>query len=134
MGLIEESGKINPECKAYKEQINNGDHDQYIEPQRGKPLPKPCLEFHQKISRDNQGRKRILLNSKMDLYLSQLDIRELQKAKGAIKAAVYFLMANLGLDPADLTKVILTGSFGDQVNIKSILDIGMIPPVNQNIV
>ena len=66
--------------------------------------------------------------------MTQLDIRELQKAKGAIRAAVDVLLSNLELEPEDLTRVILTGSFGGQVNIRSILEIGMIPPVNENIV
>jgi uncharacterized 2Fe-2S/4Fe-4S cluster protein (DUF4445 family) len=43
-------------------------------------------------------------------------------------------LAQLELDPADLTRVILTGSFGGQVDIKSILEIGMIPLVSEEIV
>ena len=134
VGLIEESGRINPDCAAYANQIRNGDQDQQKEILDGKSIPEPCLEYLQKISRDDQGGKRIQLAPERDLYLTQLDIRELQKAKGAIRAAVDVLMANLNLEPSDLSRVILTGSFGGQVDIQSILEIGMIPPVNPDIV
>lgn len=43
-------------------------------------------------------------------------------------------MERLGLVPDDLQKVILTGSFGGQVDIDAILEIGMIPPVRKEVV
>jgi uncharacterized 2Fe-2S/4Fe-4S cluster protein (DUF4445 family) len=64
------------------------------------------------------------------LGLSQWDIRELQKAKGAIRAAMDTLMARLDLKPKDLKRIILTGSFGGQIDIASAIDLGMIPPVS----
>jgi uncharacterized 2Fe-2S/4Fe-4S cluster protein (DUF4445 family) len=64
-----------------------------------------------------------------NLQLSQMDIRELQKAKGAIRAAIDILMALLELQPADMERVILTGSFGGQVDVEAALVIGMLPPV-----
>jgi uncharacterized 2Fe-2S/4Fe-4S cluster protein (DUF4445 family) len=63
------------------------------------------------------------------LSLKQKDIRELQKAKGAIRAAIDVLMAKLELLPKDINRLILTGSFGGQVDIDAVLAIGMIPPV-----
>ncbi len=78
--------------------------------------------------------QRIIISSDPELYLSQIDIRELQKAKGAIRAAMDVLMGQLGLIPQDLTQVILTGSFGGEVNIDSILELGLIPPVKKGIV
>lgn len=64
-----------------------------------------------------------------DLQLSQWDVRELQKAKGAIRAAIDILMALLDLKPEDMERVILTGSFGGQVDVAAALVIGMLPPV-----
>ncbi len=63
------------------------------------------------------------------LGLSQWDIRELQKAKGAIRAAVDILMAQLSLVPEDVQRLILTGSFGGQVEIEAAIELGLIPPV-----
>jgi uncharacterized 2Fe-2S/4Fe-4S cluster protein (DUF4445 family) len=65
------------------------------------------------------------------LALTQWDIRELQKAKGAIRAAIDILLAQLELEPADLERVILTGSFGGQIDVNAVLALGMIPPVRR---
>ena len=66
------------------------------------------------------------------LYLTQKDIRELQKSKGAVRAASEILIKQLGLHPSDLECVALTGSFGGQVDIGAVLQIGMIPPVRRD--
>jgi uncharacterized 2Fe-2S/4Fe-4S cluster protein (DUF4445 family) len=79
---------------------------------------------------DVHGSKRVLLTGDGRLGLSQWDIRELQKAKGAIRAAMDTLIAKLGLVPEDLKKIILTGSFGGQIDIESAISLGMIPPVS----
>ena len=63
------------------------------------------------------------------LQLTQMDIRELQKAKGAIRAAIDILMSLLSLEAEDMERVILTGSFGGQVDVAAALEIGMLPPV-----
>jgi uncharacterized 2Fe-2S/4Fe-4S cluster protein (DUF4445 family) len=68
------------------------------------------------------------------LYLTQLDIRELQKAKAATRAAMDILMARLGLTPQELQRVVLTGSFGSQLNVQAVLGLGMLPGVNPAIV
>lgn len=80
------------------------------------------------------GIKRISFHTNPDLYLTQMDIRELQKANGAIRAAVDVLMSQLELEPSDLTRVILTGSFGGEVDIDAILEVGLIPSVNRDLV
>ena len=68
------------------------------------------------------------------LRLNQWDVRELQKAKGAIRAAIEVLMARLNIKADDLQRVILTGSFGGQVDIAAVLGIGLIPPVRTSVV
>jgi uncharacterized 2Fe-2S/4Fe-4S cluster protein (DUF4445 family) len=71
----------------------------------------------------------ILLTTTGDLQLTQMDIRELQKAKGAIRATIDILMDMLGLQSKDMERIILTGSFGGQVDVEAALVIGMLPPV-----
>lgn len=101
VGLLEESGRISPEPPCCAERVVNG----------------------------VKGRRRINLTADGALSLSQLDVRELQKAKGAIRASVDVLMDQLGLKAADLQRVILTGSFGGQMDLDAVLALGMIPPV-----
>ena len=78
--------------------------------------------------------RRVPLTPAGDIYLAQHDIRELQKAKGAIRAAIDILMARMELQPEDLQRVILTGSFGGQIDISAALALGMIPPVKPEVV
>jgi uncharacterized 2Fe-2S/4Fe-4S cluster protein (DUF4445 family) len=61
--------------------------------------------------------------------LTQMDVRELQKAKAAIRVAADILLERLGVAPRDLPRVILTGSFGGQLNVDAALDLGLIPRV-----
>jgi len=98
-----------------------------IEPNGRIAASPPVFAGHVETGED--GGRRIRLNSDGRLSLTQWDIRELQKAKGAIRAAVDTLMARLNLQPQDLHRMILTGSFGGTIDIRSALELGMIPPV-----
>jgi uncharacterized 2Fe-2S/4Fe-4S cluster protein (DUF4445 family) len=89
--------------------------------------------FADRIREDSLGARLIPLTSDGHLSLSQWDVRELQKAKGAIRAAVDILLAELDLKPSDLERVILTGSFGGQIEIDAVLALGMIPPVRREV-
>jgi uncharacterized 2Fe-2S/4Fe-4S cluster protein (DUF4445 family) len=98
-------------------------------------------QFAHRFDKDNAGVRRFLLagqdqvaGGSKPLYLSQKDVRELQKSKGAIRAASEILLKQLGLVPTDLERVVLTGSFGGQVDIDSVLNIGMIPPVRPEVI
>jgi uncharacterized 2Fe-2S/4Fe-4S cluster protein (DUF4445 family) len=100
--------------------------------------------FGHRLSYDADGVRRFLISDqgldrrgvdadeegvRVPIYLTQHDVRELQKAKGAIRAAFDTLMAQLALQPADLRRMILTGSFGSQLDVAAVLGLGMIPPV-----
>lgn len=87
------------------------------------------ISLKERISVASDGGRRIRLTDDGRLGLNQWDIRELQKAKGAIRAAVDTLMSRLELTPGDLKRIILTGSFGGQIDIEAALALGMIPPV-----
>lgn len=83
---------------------------------------------------DRRGKEEGEAGVPVSLYLTQYDIRELQKAKGAIRATIDTLMQRLNLAPGDLKRVILTGSFGSQLDIDSALELGMIPPVPREVI
>ncbi len=105
--------------------------------------------FGQRISTSEEGVPRLLITEEgvdrrgfepdeegvqVPLYLTQLDIRELQKAKGAVSAAAESLMARMNLQPEDLERMILTGSFGSQLNMEAVVGLGMIPAVDLDII
>lgn len=76
----------------------------------------------------------IRLDADGQLLLTQWDIRELQKAKGAVRAAIDTLLNQLGLEAQQLQRVILTGSFGGQVDIQAVTQLGMIPRLEADVV
>jgi uncharacterized 2Fe-2S/4Fe-4S cluster protein (DUF4445 family) len=112
-------------------------------------LVKDHPTFGHRLSQDERGVRRIRITkegvdlrgaetledaAQVSLYLTQHDIRELQKAKGAIRAAIEILMARLGLQAEDLQRLILTGSFGSQLNVEAVVGLGMLPPVDLQVV
>ena len=64
-----------------------------------------------------------------DVILTQQDIREVQLAKGAIRAGAETLMQSMGLAADDLDGVMLAGAFGSYIDKHSALDIGLLPNV-----
>lgn len=63
--------------------------------------------------------------------LTQKDVREVQLAKGAIRAGIELLARQLGVAVDDIETVYLAGAFGNYLNPASACRIGMIPPVLQ---
>ena len=64
-----------------------------------------------------------------DVWLTQLDVRELQSAKGAISTGIEVAMGELGIEPGDLEEVMLAGSFGTYINPESARVVGLVPSV-----
>jgi uncharacterized 2Fe-2S/4Fe-4S cluster protein (DUF4445 family) len=62
------------------------------------------------------------------IVITQRDVRQVQLAKGAVRAAVELLLAEAGLKAEDVGEVMLAGAFGNYVNPHSILRMGMLPP------
>lgn len=60
--------------------------------------------------------------------LSQKDVRQVQLAKGAIRAGIELLLHGAGLKPSDLDRVLIAGSFGYHLRERSLISIGLLPP------
>jgi uncharacterized 2Fe-2S/4Fe-4S cluster protein (DUF4445 family) len=61
--------------------------------------------------------------------ITQNDIREIQKAKGAIRAGVDALLAGAHIAYADLKEVLLAGAFGTYIDPAAAQDVSLLPPV-----
>ena len=61
------------------------------------------------------------------ITISQQDVREVQLAKAAIRAGIQVLVKSAGISESDLDQVILAGAFGNYIDVRSALDIGMLP-------
>jgi len=64
------------------------------------------------------------------VVLTQKDVREVQLAKGAIRAGIQVMLDQAGLSVEKLDEVLLAGAFGSYINKKSALGIGLLPPVD----
>jgi uncharacterized 2Fe-2S/4Fe-4S cluster protein (DUF4445 family) len=63
------------------------------------------------------------------IYLSQRDIRELQFAKASIATGWRILFGELGMEPEDVSQVLLAGSFGQYLSPASAVRIGLVPRI-----
>jgi uncharacterized 2Fe-2S/4Fe-4S cluster protein (DUF4445 family) len=61
------------------------------------------------------------------VFLSQRDVRELQFAKASIATGWQILLRELGVEPEEITQVLLAGSFGAYLTPLSAVRIGLVP-------
>jgi uncharacterized 2Fe-2S/4Fe-4S cluster protein (DUF4445 family) len=62
-----------------------------------------------------------------DVFLSQRDVRELQFAKASIATGWAILCNDLGIEPGEISQVLLGGSFGSYLTAASAVRIGLVP-------
>jgi len=63
------------------------------------------------------------------VFLSQKDIRQMQLAKGAIRAGIKLLQQKIGLEDSDIKRILLAGAFGNYIRRESALRIDLLPMV-----
>jgi uncharacterized 2Fe-2S/4Fe-4S cluster protein (DUF4445 family) len=61
------------------------------------------------------------------VFLSQRDVRELQFAKASIATGWQILLRELGVEPGEISQVLLAGSFGAYLTPLSAVRIGLVP-------
>ena len=64
-----------------------------------------------------------------DIVITQKDIRELQLAKGAIKAGINVLLKETSMQPEDIDRLYLAGGFGMNTPVEILLGIGILPDI-----
>lgn len=64
-----------------------------------------------------------------DITITQADIRELQKAKAAMRAGAEILLKRMSRTKDDITKLFVAGAFGNYIDPESARTIGMYPEV-----
>lgn len=62
------------------------------------------------------------------VVLSQKDIRQVQLAKGAIRAGIEMMLQHAGVTPDELDRVLIAGSFGFHLREESLITLGLLPP------
>ena len=68
-----------------------------------------------------------IIHCENNIQINQQDIREIQLAKSAIYSGIRILMRKAGLYYQDIDALYLAGGFGNYINIKSAVQIGLLP-------
>ena len=62
-----------------------------------------------------------------DIVLNEVDIENLLRTKGAIYAGFSVLVQSVGLQLADVERVLIAGAFGQYINVEKAIQIGLLP-------
>ena len=85
----------------------------------------------QRVREDGEaGERRILLSGEVlqkPVFLTASDIRQLQLAKGAIRAGIETLLQKAKIPAKELWRIYLTGSFGNSLSAEDVTGIGLLP-------
>lgn len=65
-----------------------------------------------------------------DIYISEVDIDNLMRAKAAIYAGIKTLLEEVDLSVYDLDRIYIAGGLGKHLNIQNAVVIGMLPDIN----
>lgn len=92
-------------------------------------------EVASRLSGEGQDRQFALVpaeESGLDepIALTQRDIRQLQLAKGAVRAGIEVLLAESGLRATDLERILLAGAFGSYIDRASAVRLGLVPALH----
>ena len=76
---------------------------------------------------ERDGVRLFVVDEHSGVALSQHDVRQLQLAKGAVRAAIDLVLAEAGLAPEAVAEVLVAGGFGLHVDGAALERIGMVP-------
>lgn len=68
--------------------------------------------------------------TKKDIYISEVDINNLIRAKAAIYAGIKTLLEEVDLSVYDLKKIYIAGGLGRHLNVGNVVVIGMLPDID----
>ena len=76
---------------------------------------------------DEDGGNVFYLTGDRTLYITQTDVRNLQLAKGAIRAGIFTMLDAQGLRLEDVCSVQIAGGFGEYLDLESAARVGLFP-------
>ena len=107
VGLIEKTGRINPEAAS----------------SRVRPGPEGELEYVV-VPADRTG-------PGSDVVITQGDINNILRAKGAVYAAAAVLLGSLDMTFDDIGEIMIAGAFGNFLNIENAVFLGLLPDIDR---
>jgi len=106
-GVIDNLGKFNPDLKTPRIRQTEG-----------------CREYVVAWKEETQIER--------DITLSEIDIENLIRAKGAIYSGCMTLLTEVGLGIGDIRRIVLAGGFGSYVDLEKAMTIGLLPEIEPN--
>ena len=103
-GVIDQSGKFNCSCTTHR--------------------IRPCSEGNEYVLAYKEDTK-----AEEDIVITEADIDNLIRAKAAMFAGYQCLLNKVGLTFQDLERVIIAGAFGNFIDLKEAIVIGLLPEI-----
>ena len=100
----------------------------FVDPKTLKGKLPPAI-FSRIVEQGGEPAFRLAGAANSTVFLSQKDIRQMQLAKGAIRAGIKLLQQKIGLDDSGVKRILLAGAFGNYIRRRSALRIGLLPAV-----
>ncbi|MFH1733149.1 MAG: ASKHA domain-containing protein [bacterium] len=97
------------------------------------PRGKLNQEIDPRRIRANRGKQEIVLvkgdngTGTDDIVLTEIDIDNLIRTKGAIFAGIMTLCKGVGIQPQEIERVVIAGAFGKHLDVNNAIRIGMLP-------
>jgi len=90
---------------------------------------------HQRLREGRSGMEYVVVwaeesGIEHDIVLTEVDVDNFIRAKGAIYAGIQTLLAEVGLTVTDLEQVILAGGFGSYIDLDSAVTVGLLPEMD----
>jgi uncharacterized 2Fe-2S/4Fe-4S cluster protein (DUF4445 family) len=104
-GVINNLGKFNPDLNTARIRQNQGVYEYVV-----------AWKEQTQIGRD--------------ITLSEIDIENLMRAKGAIYSGCMTLLSEVGMHIQDVQRIILAGGFGSYVDLEKAMTIGLLPELD----
>lgn len=89
--------------------------------------PDSLLPWQRDLITTIDGMPALMVSPGTDITFTQKDVREVQLAKGAIRAGLFTLLKEAKIDLAQISTVFLAGGFGNFVDVHSACVVGLIP-------
>ena len=121
-GIIDRTGRFNPA-------INCG--AEYLASRLG-PRLAGTLKWGSRLTEGDEGLQFQLVpadNNHHEIVITQADIDNLVRSKAGVFAAIRVLMESTQTQPEDLEAIYLAGGFGNFLNVRQAVTIGMLPDV-----
>ncbi len=68
-----------------------------------------------------------------DIVITEDDIENLKRSKGAIYSAIISLLVKVGKNTSDIAKIYIAGGFGNYLNIENSIHIGLLPDISRDV-